>query len=323
MSRSRDRSIAKELEAWFTVHARDLPWRTEVRDGYQALVAEAMLQQTQVSRVVEKYEPFLERFPTALALAEADEDAVLASWSGLGYYRRARNLHAAAKQIVADHGGEVPSEPDRLLELKGVGRYTAGAIASIAYNIRAPIVDGNVERVTLRLEGEALQAGSKEASDLAWERAETLVDVSKQPGVFNEGLMELGATVCTPRGPRCGQCPLKRHCRARTAGAQEEIPQPKARAKQKELFISVAVIRDGLGNTLVRQRPLDGLWGGLWEPISLESSKSVPELGELAQTIGVDEKILSESDAFTHVTTHRLVRFLVFEGVVDRQSGLL
>jgi len=223
--RDTDRRRVRALERWFARHARDLPWRRR-RTGYRALVAEVMLQQTQVSRVAERYVEFLRRFPTVRGLAEADEQEVLAAWQGLGYYRRARNLHAAARLIVAERGGRIPRTVDGLRQLPGVGRYTAGAIASIVYGAPAPIVDGNVQRVIARWD--ANDAPPADASTVAetWRRAEDLVGATARPGVLNEALMELGATVCTPVNPM----PRRRVVRGATGRAPGLHPTAQAAA---------------------------------------------------------------------------------------------
>ncbi|MEM9374068.1 MAG: A/G-specific adenine glycosylase, partial [Planctomycetota bacterium] len=249
MTRSSDelaaQAVAPLVERWFRANARDLPWRPDPIDGprdpYRALVSELMLQQTQVSRVLEKYTPFLERFPTAEALAAAAEADVLAEWSGLGYYRRARLLHAAAKAVVHDHAGSFPTDPARIRSLPGVGRYTAGAVASIVFGQREPILDGNVERVLLRLHAKPDPPKDKATQAWAWDRAQQLVDASDSPGVLNEGLMELGAIVCTPGAPKCRACPLRRACEAHRRGTAEEIPEPKPRARQKDWFAAWAL----------------------------------------------------------------------------------
>src|SRR5690606_18318055 len=212
---SRDRRIVRDLCRWFARAARDLPWRALPRDPYRALVSEFMLQQTQVSRVLEKFGPFLERFPSVEALAAADEGQIAAAWSGLGYYRRARHLQAAARAIVAEHGGRVPTKAATLENLPGIGRYTAGAISSIVFGEPVPVVDGNVTRVVLRIEGRDLPQEAPATARFVWERAAALVEVAAGtkakgigPGFLNEALMELGATVCVPRSPRCLECPI-------------------------------------------------------------------------------------------------------------------
>lgn len=305
-----DRVLAARIERWFRANARALPWRTSPRDPYRSLVSEAMLQQTQVARVLEKYDGFIARFPTVRALARADEHDVLAAWSGLGYYRRARNLQAAAKAIVERHGGRVPDDPTALGELPGVGRYTAGALASIVFSRAVPIVDGNVRRVLLRVEGKEIP--EVQADAWAWERATTLVARATDPGVFNEGLMELGATVCLPKAPRCSDCPVQDVCRANAEGLQGVIPAPKRRPVVTVTHHAVAVIRDARGRLLVERRPERGLWAGLWQGPALESDARTPSRTQLESHVGVRGLVLRER--FDYQTTHRLVRFRVFEG---------
>jgi A/G-specific adenine glycosylase len=312
--------LAGHVEVWFRSAARDLPWRRS-RSGYHALVSELMLQQTQVARVLEKFGPFVAQFPSAASLAAAPEDAVLTAWQGLGYYRRARLLHAAAKAVVERHGGRVPVEDHAaLLALPGVGRYTAGAIASIVAGVRAPIVDGNVTRVLQRLAAREGSASERAVSEWAWSEAESFVEVAVDPAAANEGLMELGATVCTPATPRCVACPLSRMCRAHEDGRVAEIPAPKVRPVRKELvLVTVQLIRAD-GAVLLEQRARGGLWGGLWQPPTMESAD-----GEsLSPTVAAER--LAIRAALTRVavvpfmTTHRSVRFIVFRGHI-RDSG--
>jgi A/G-specific adenine glycosylase len=228
------RALSGALVRWVRRDHRDLPWRLG-RDPYAIWVSEIMLQQTRVEVVVPYYERFLERFPDVEALAAAPLDDVLRAWAGLGYYRRARQLHAAAAIVARDHHGRLPADEAALRALPGIGRYTAGAIRSIAFGEPAPIVDGNVARVLSRLF--ALPGGP---GDSVWERrlwtlAGQLVPAT-DPSAFNQGLMELGATVCTPRSPRCAACPLARHCRALAEGRPEAYPPPRPRPK----LVSVA-----------------------------------------------------------------------------------
>lgn len=321
---STDRRLATALIEWFASHARDLPWRRPTtsatpsgRDPYHALVAEVMLQQTQVSRVLEKYEPFLKAFPTVGALAEADESRVLAHWSGLGYYRRGRNLHACARAIVGRHEGAVPAEVAALLALPGIGRYTAGAISSIVFARPEPIVDGNITRVLLRIDGVDHAHGSAEASEHAWVRAAELVRATDDPAGLNEALMELGATVCTPRNVRCDACPARGVCEAARTDRQLEIPRPKARAPRQALYAWTMHIHAG-DRVLLRRRPETGLWGGLWELPTLETrdSEQPPEIAEVAGAARVEPR---PGPAFRFATTHRDVRFQVTEiGPVGR-----
>ncbi len=308
-----DRALTRALEAWFRRHARDLPWRTAVRDPYRALVSELMLQQTQVSRVSEKYGAFLERFPTVRALAAAPETEVLAAWAGLGYYRRARLLHACAKAIVDEHGGVVPEAPGELMALPGIGRYTAGAIASMVHGQRAAIVDGNVTRVLLRVHNKPVPQGDKATVDWAWARAQALVEACDDPAVFNEAMMELGATVCVPKGPRCPRCPIRERCGALAAGTTESIPLPKPRAKQKMLYCA-SVALEHQGRVLLERRPSGGMWAGMLQLPTLERDDRPPTGEELAAALGLGTGTdwPEPVGAFTHTTTHRIVEFTLY-----------
>lgn len=313
--------MASAVSAWFVRNSRELPWRVELgrkRDPYRSLVAEAMLQQTQVSRVIEKFAEFVERFPTVESLAGADEREVLGLWTGLGYYRRARNLHAAAKMVVAQFGGRVPRDVDELRELPGVGRYTAGAIASIAHGEPAAIVDGNVARVLLRVHGRDASSDDKQVQGWLWERAESLVRAAEQPGVFNEGLMELGATVCVPGTPRCWECPLREMCIARRDGKELEIPRPKARAARREVHCTVAVIRRSDGGIVVEQRGENGMWAGMWQAPTIERADRPPSVAELARSVGIPAKKLKRTEAFEFLATHRRMVFEVFVASVAK-----
>lgn len=307
--------VARPLEAWFAGAARDLPWRRR-RSGYHGLVSELMLQQTQVSRVLEKFAPFVRQFPTAADLAAAPEDDVLAAWQGLGYYRRARLLHAAAKAVVERHGGRVPADPEALRALPGVGRYTAGAIASIVFGAREPIVDGNVTRVFQRLEARAGSASDRSVNEWAWKRAGEFVQAAREPGVANEALMELGATVCTPAAPRCGECPLRSVCRAHAQGKVDEIPAPKKKAARKELVLVCArVVRED-GAVLLEQRPRGGLWGGLWQPPTVECADGESLGAAAAARLLALDVALEPAGVVPFATTHRAVKFVVFAAKV-------
>ncbi|MBX3388275.1 MAG: A/G-specific adenine glycosylase [Phycisphaeraceae bacterium] len=315
---ARDRRIVRDLAAWFSKNARALPWRTNPRLAYPSLVSELMLQQTQVSRVLEKFEAFLEKFPTVEVLAAADEAEVLAAWSGLGYYRRARLLHACAKIIVRDHAGTVPDSIEKLVQLPGIGKYTAGAIVSIVFGELAPIVDGNVCRVLQRLDAKRGHASERAVIDWAWSRAGALVALSvrgEQVAQFNEGLMELGATICTPDRPRCGQCPLRSICVASNEQLSGAIPVPKPRARIRRVFHDVIVVwrRDASGKAsyLLEQRPANGLWAGLWQPPAREGDKKMPDGPALAAQLGLHDLELESSAPTCSVfcTTHREVHF--------------
>jgi len=255
--------LARDLLTWYRAHARDLPWR-RTRDPYAVWISEAMLQQTRVETVVDYWRRFLARFPRVEDLAAASEDEVLALWSGLGYYRRARSLVAAARAIVAEHGGRFPRDPAAARALPGVGPYTAGAVLSIAHDLPEALVDGNVERVFGRLLGLELAAGSAELRRRAWEIARELVPRRGGAGEWNQALMELGATTCTPRAPRCPACPLSGRCAAHRTGRAEELPLPKASPATVDVALELLVV-ERAGRLLLERRGDLGRMAGLWQ----------------------------------------------------------
>jgi A/G-specific adenine glycosylase len=250
-------SIRTALLEFFDASARALPWRGS-GDPYRILVSEVMAQQTRIETVIPYYQRWLERFPDVAALAEAEEDDVLREWAGLGYYGRARNLHAAARLMRERYAGAVPSTYDDLRALPGVGDYTAGAVASIAFGVAAPAVDGNVRRVLSRL----LDDPNPSAGTLRG-CAGALVPC-RRPGDFNQALMELGSRICTPRAPRCGTCPLHEYCAARAAGTQHERPAPKASKAIPTFDLVTAIMRAADGRVLLVRRPRHGLLAGMW-----------------------------------------------------------
>lgn len=301
--------FARRLIQWYRHAKRDLPWRIDqpgrsYPDPYRVLVSELMLQQTQVATVVPYFHRFLTRFPTLADLAAAPEQDVLRLWQGLGYYSRARNLQRAAQRVVVDHGGEVPSELEHLLELPGIGRYTAGAVASIAFGERAPILDGNVIRVLCRIDAITEDPQRPEVRSRLWQRAEEILP-RKHVGIFNSALMELGATICTPRSPKCLLCPVRQHCRAQQAGIQEQIP---VRRKSKPTPLEqreVLCIRHE-DRWLIEQRPPTGRWAGMWQfiarPIDCKNRSQPPVL------IRGKPKLLGQIE---HQLTHRRYEFVV------------
>lgn len=254
-------AFRRALLAWYDAEARDLPWRNTL-DPYRVWVSEVMLQQTRVETVVPYYLRWMERFPDLESLAEAPEEEVLGAWAGLGYYSRARNLHRGVQVVRERYDGAVPADPVELRALPGVGEYTAGAVASIAFGVAVPAVDGNVRRVMARL----TDTPDPTPGELrAWAAAQ--VDPVR-PGDFNQALMELGATTCTPRTPRCEQCPVLFACRSAAAGSQGERPLPRRRPSVREVEVGVALLVTGAGEgvrVLVRQRPSTGLLASMWE----------------------------------------------------------
>jgi A/G-specific adenine glycosylase len=257
------RAFARQLLAWYAQHRRDLPWR-RTRDPYAIWVSEIMLQQTQVATVIPYFERWMQRFPTVGALAAAAEDDVLHAWQGLGYYSRARNLLAGARRVVDEHAGVIPERVETLLELPGVGRYSAGAIASIAYGQPAPIVDGNVVRVLCRvfgLRGDPARAPLK--SEL-WRLAGELIP-DGHAATFNQALMELGATVCTPKQPACASCPLRAVCVARSSESVATLPEL-AKRREPTAVSMVAALVFRRGRVLVAQLAKDApRWAGMWQ----------------------------------------------------------
>ena len=295
-------TFSTRLLAWFAVTARDLPWRHE-RTPYRVWVAEMMLQQTQADTVAPYYERFLAHFPNMQTLAEAPLEDVLKVWEGLGYYARARYLHAAAQEIVARHNGQLPDTFEGLLALPGVGRYTAGAVASIAFGRDVPAVDGNARRVLARV-----LAIREPLPPRAWETLAASLLPPGQAGAFNEALMELGATVCTPRAPRCETCPISDLCRACASGEQESLPvrRPRRRVPHYEVT-AAALIRDD-GRVLVAQRNANDMLGGLWEfpGGKREGDETLAEClaREMREELGVEIEVGEPLTVVEHAYTH-------------------
>jgi A/G-specific adenine glycosylase len=259
---ARKQVLRRKLLAWYGKHARDLPWRRS-RDPYRVWISEIMLQQTQVATVRDYFERFISAFPDVHRLAAADEQHVLRLWEGLGYYRRARQLHAAARIIIAEFGDRLPSSVDELRKLPGIGRYTAGAIASIAFDRRTPILEANTIRLLSRLIGYRADPHSAEGQRVLWHFAETILP-RKNVARFNQALMELGSLVCTPSEPDCPHCPLSGLCAANAAGAQGEIPRAKRPKAYTEIREAAVVVRKN-GRVLMRQCGPGERWAGLWD----------------------------------------------------------
>ncbi|MBN1400955.1 MAG: A/G-specific adenine glycosylase [Anaerolineae bacterium] len=298
-------SMTAALLAWYAGHKRDLPWR-RTTNPYHIWVSEVMLQQTRVETVIPYYSRFLERFPTIRALADASLDSVLVLWEGLGYYGRARHLHAAAQRVCTLHGGVLPSDQEALLALPGIGAYTAGAILSIAFGQRTVAVDGNVVRVICRLFDYAQDPSRVAGKRAIREMAEKLLG-SAQPGEFNQALMELGATLCVSRAPLCDACPLAPQCLARCNQTQYLRPIPKARAPVPEKALAAALIVARERILIVHRRP-QGLLGGLWDlpmaEVEPPGSEGAALAQKLRQQLGISTSVGERLATIRHAYTH-------------------
>ena len=294
---------------WYAEHARRLPWRQppgrqEHPDPYRVWVSEIMLQQTRVETVIPYFERWLELFPSVDALAQAAEQSVLSAWEGLGYYSRARNLQRAARMVVDEFGGEIPQEPDELRRLPGVGRYTAAAIASIAFNRNVATLDGNLRRVFARVFDVSLPAESPTGEQALWELAQAHLPAGRA-GDYNQALMDLGATVCLPHNPLCLVCPVSEFCQARRLGIQEQRPVLKPKSAVPHKFKAAAVVVQG-GRVLLCRRPSKGLLGGLWEFPAGEAEADTPEALSAAIATGyhLELKTLVHLGELKHAYTH-------------------
>ena len=310
-----EKEFAGRLLRWYQRHRRDLPWRTGPGrpgplDPYQVWVSETMLQQTQVAAVVPYFNRFIARFPAIVDLADAEQQEVLRLWQGLGYYSRAHNLRAAARMVVSDFHGKVPENVEELLQLPGVGRYTAGAIASIAFGRRAPILDGNVTRVLCRIDNIAADPRDRSTQARLWQRAEQILP-SRRVGDFNSALMELGATLCTPKNPQCLICPVREHCQACAAGTQMKRPRPKKTKPLPLVRRQTYCIRRS-GRWLIERRPPRGRWAGMWQFLT------VPGNG-LPGSLPVAVCSPTHLGRFSHALTHRRYEFNVF--IARAKSG--
>ncbi|RLJ68418.1 A/G-specific adenine glycosylase [Sulfurisoma sediminicola] len=292
--------FADRLIRWQKRHGRhDLPWQ-RTQDPYPVWLSEIMLQQTQVATVVPYYERFLGRFPTVAALAAAPVEQVMELWSGLGYYARARNLHACAREVMATHGGEFPRAPAALAELPGIGRSTANAIAAFCFGARMPILDGNVKRVLCRCLGIEGSPGTAALESRLWRHAEELLPSCDLPA-YIQGQMDLGATVCTRARPRCEICPLAGTCIAHRENRVAELPTPRPRKTLPEREATLLVLRHG-DRVLFERRPPAGIWGGL---LSLpELPQGMEPVAHGAAHLGVCIATVSPAPTFSHVFTH-------------------
>lgn len=314
------RALARDLLAWYELAARDLPWR-HTRDPYAIWVSEVMLQQTRVEVVAGRWQRFLDRFPDIATLSTAPESEVLAEWAGLGYYRRARSLHRAAQELIARGVDALPGSCAELRLLPGFGTYTAGAVASIAFAERVAAVDGNVERVMARLMALPEDPARGAARDTVRDSATAMLR-GVDPAALNQALMELGATVCTPRAPRCSACPWSGACRAHALHAQADYPRRPERKPAIAVTSYVGVARNAQGEYLFRQRPAGGHNAGLWELPRTEFlvPESVPdpsgELRSLAAGLGQDWEIGDALVSVPHTITRHRITLIAYRVVV-------
>jgi A/G-specific adenine glycosylase len=315
------------LIEWFEQQAANLPWR-QTDNPYFIWLSEIMLQQTQVTTVIPYYERFTKRFPTIKDLADAPQDDLMKMWEGLGYYSRARNLQAAAKQVMEEYGGELPHTAAELRNLKGIGRYTAGAIASIAFEEPAPVVDGNVIRVFSRIFNIDDDVRQQATKNKIWDLAESLMpDVpAGRAGDYNQALMELGREICKPRNPRCDLCPINQHCKAFKFGVQEERPVKSKKAPTPHYDVTCGVIRNEQGELLITKRPADKLLGGLWEfpGGKVENGETFEEslARELHEELGIQVNVGDFFMQVKHGYTHFKITLYAYECRLRPESAL-
>lgn len=304
MTFDRIAALRERLLAWYRANKRDLPWR-RTRDPYAIWLSEVMLQQTRVETVVPYWARFVRDYPTVHDLAEAPLDDVLAKWSGLGYYRRARALHEAARQIAVERDGIFPRAATELRTIKGIGPYTAGAVASIAFDEPAPVVDGNVLRVYARIFEVEDDLRSAKGVQKIWSIASEVIP-SKNAGDFNQALMELGATICTPKSPRCLLCPVRELCAASAHGREETLPHLAPKKAPKEWRRVALVVTDG-DRVLVARRRGDALFGGMWEPPAVDDDEGTDERPRaLAKLVRLQRGAsCTEMEPVQHVLSHR------------------
>lgn len=317
--------IAEPLLEWYAGHARILPWREEVTP-YRVWVSEIMLQQTRVEAVKPYFERFMTALPTIRDLAECEEERLLKLWEGLGYYNRVRNLQTAAQTVMTEYGGELPADYKKLLTLKGIGHYTAGAVASIAYGIPMPAVDGNVLRVIMRVSADDSDIMKQSVKQQVEDALEKMMPKDRA-GAFNQALMELGATVCLPNGePLCEQCPWKEFCEARIQGIWKELPvKAKAKARRMEEK-TVLIIRDG-DKIVLHKRPKKGLLAGLYEFPNVEGHLSPDEALRVVQQLKLHplriQKLEDAKHIFSHVEWHMRGYMIQVDSLTREEADLL
>ena len=311
--RDESSSIGQGLLDWYDIHARDLPWRVGpaqraagVRpDPYRVWLSEIMLQQTTVAAVKDYFTRFTLLWPEVGALAAAEDARVMGEWAGLGYYARARNLHAAARTVAHEHNGVFPRSVEGLMALPGIGRSTAGAIVAQAFGIWAPILDGNAKRVIARLAGVSATPGTSAYENKLWPLAERYTPATRVTD-YTQAIMDLGATLCTRRRPACGRCPLADGCLAREAGTQDTIPAPRKKKTRPERMITMLVVEDSAGRLLLEKRPPSGIWGGLWSLPELPSDRDIEGFcrERLAFEVRSQTRLAPISHGLTHFVLH-------------------
>lgn len=308
-----------DLLEWYDINKRDLPWRRE-RDPYKIWVSEIMLQQTKVDTVIPYYERFMSLFPSVEKLAGAEEETVLKAWEGLGYYSRARNLHQAVKEVKESYGGIVPNSEEDISTLKGVGPYTAGAILSIAYNIPAPAVDGNVMRVLARI-NTIYDDIAKSTTRKKFEAIVREIISTDRASDFNQALMELGAMICTPRNPACLICPVQNHCSAKEEGVQDLLPVKAKKKAPKKLNMKALVLKDKEGRVLIERRPDTGLLAKLWQFPNIEAAtRDHTDLLSHIEKIGIELEGVGVhvTQKVKHVFSHIVWEIDVYEARVSK-----
>lgn len=307
------KNFQKNLISWFETHKRKLPWRV-TEDPYAIWVSEIMLQQTKVDTVIDYYEKFMAKYPTIFELAAANEQEVLKQWEGLGYYSRARNLHHAIKEVVAEYGGQVPNDARQLSELKGIGPYTSGAILSIAFGQAEPAVDGNVMRVLSRIFTIKDNISEQKTRKLFEQIVRRIISVD-DPSSFNQGLMELGALICTPTSPKCDECPVRSSCRAYKYNVQDTLPVKLKAGRPKVKKYVVIYVQDEHGRIGIEQRPAGGLLASMWQfpMIEYEQVRNHQEIiAEMEKRYHLHIDIVQEVGEFKHVFSHLIWDISVF-----------
>ncbi|MFC7393956.1 A/G-specific adenine glycosylase [Scopulibacillus cellulosilyticus] len=311
----------KDLIQWFYQNKRDLPWR-QTKNPYYIWISEVMLQQTQVDTVIPYYQRFITQYPTPEDLASAEEEAVLKTWEGLGYYSRARNLQKGVREVVEEYQGRVPNNKKDILSIKGIGPYTAGAVLSIAYDQAEPAVDGNVMRVLSRIFLIDDDITKQKTRRLFEEIIYNIISET-DPSAFNQGLMEIGALICKPKQPKCDQCPIAKHCRAFDEGVQTEYPVKKKKTPPKPLFFAALVLRDKAGKFLIRKRPEQGLLANLWEfpmvpleSLQTDTNKAVQDY--IKKNYDLSIQINNTEMSIQHTFTHLKWHLNLFTGMIDK-----